>query len=101
MSGQFGFGTSGSSPGPFRPRNYRVCEVRFSVVRESASDLRDLSNPSAVNSLVRGLGDTMIPDDAREHFSVLMLNAENRLVAQREAHSGARPARPPCSRRGS
>jgi DNA repair protein RadC len=87
MRGQFGFGTSGSSPGPSsaamfeRAVNYRVREVRFSVVRESAFDPRELSNPAAVIDLVLTLGDAMIPDDAREHFLVLMLNAKNRLVA--------------------
>jgi len=88
MSGQFGFGTSGSSPGPFRPSNYRVREVRFSVMRQSASDPRELSNPSAIIDLVHALGDTIIPDDAREHFIVLMLNAKNRLVAFHRVSTG-------------
>jgi DNA repair protein RadC len=94
MSGQFGFGTSGSSPGlssaaMFERRvNYRVREVRFSVVRESVSDPRDLSTPAAVVDLVSKLGDAMIPDDAREHFIVLLLNAQNRLVAFHRVSSG-------------
>ena len=94
MGGQFGFGTSGSSPGPRsgamfgRAINYRVREVRFSVVRESASDPRELSHPSAVVQLVRRLGDAIIPDDAREHFVVLMLSAKNRLVAFHRVSTG-------------
>ena len=94
MSGQFGFGTSGSSPGPsgaaiFRHSvNYRVREVRFSVVRVSAFDPRELSTPAAVVDLVRRLGDAAIPDDAREHFLVLMLNAKNRLVAFHRVSTG-------------
>jgi DNA repair protein RadC len=69
--------------------NYRVREVRFSVVRASASsDPRELSNPGSVVDLVRSLGDSMIPDDAREHFIVLMLNAKNRLVAFHRVSTG-------------
>jgi hypothetical protein len=64
-----------------RSVNYRVREVRFSVVRESVSDPRELSTPAAVVALVSKLGDAMIPDDAREHFIVLLLNTKNRLVA--------------------
>jgi DNA repair protein RadC len=93
MSGQFGFGTSGSSPGPSAvtsegPVNYRIREVRFSVVRESASDPHELSTPAAVFDLVSKLGDAMFPDDAREHFVVLMLNAKNRLVAFHRVSTG-------------
>jgi DNA repair protein RadC len=94
MNGEFGFGASGSSPGPSgaamfgRPVNYRVREVRFSVVRESAFDPRELSNPAAVIDLVLALGDACIPDDAREHFIVLMLNAKNRLVAFHRVSTG-------------
>jgi DNA repair protein RadC len=94
MNGEFGFGASGSSPGPSgaamfgRPVNYRVREVRFSVVRESVSDPRELSPPASVVALVGKLGDAMLPDDAREHFVVLMLNAKNRLVAFHRVSTG-------------
>ena len=94
MNGEFGFGASGSSPGSSkaamlrRSANYHVREVRFSVVRESVSDPRELSNPAAVIDLVLTLGGACIPDDAREHFIVLMLNARNRLVAFHRVSTG-------------
>ena len=79
------FKTNGNSP----PKNYRIREVRFSVVRGSAFDPANLSSPSAVADLIRALGEHGIPDDAREHFVVLMLNAQNRLVAFHRAAIGS------------
>lgn len=78
------FKTNGNSP----PRNYRVREVRFSVVRESSPNPANLSSPSDVADLIRALGENAIPDDAREHFVVLMLNAQNRLVAFHRTATG-------------
>ncbi len=43
-----------------------------------------LSNPAAVAALAAQL----IPDDAREHFGVLMLDAQNRLVVYHEVSTG-------------
>lgn len=79
------FKTNGSSP----PKNYRVREVRFSVVRESSPNPANLSSPAAVADLIAALGENAIPDDAREHFVVLMLNAQNRLVAFHRASTGS------------
>lgn len=78
------FKTNGNSP----PKNYRVREVRFSVIRESSPNPANLSSPSAVAHLIRALGEDAIPDDAREHFVILMLNAQNRLVAFHRAATG-------------
>jgi len=99
MSGQFGFGATGSSPPQKRPprragapaaANYRIREVRFSVVREphETYDPRELAKPVAVVELVRRLGDLCIPDDAREHFVLFMLNAKNSLVAFHRVSTG-------------
>jgi DNA repair protein RadC len=86
MTAEFGFGGSGASPP--RPRgNYRVREVRFSVVR-ARLDSRALLSPATVVALVRDLGDACVPDDAREHFVVLMLNAKSRLVAFHRVSTG-------------
>ena len=46
------FTTTGTSP----PKNYRVREVRFSVVRASAPAPATLSSPAAVADLIRALG---------------------------------------------
>lgn len=66
--------------------NYTVRVVRFAVVRESAAPPlpRTRSEPAAVAELAREL----IADDAREHFGVFMLNAQNRLVAYHEVSTG-------------
>ena len=79
------FTTNGNSP----PENYRVREVRFSVVRASAPAPANLASPAAVADLIRALGEDAVPDDAREHFLVLMLNAQNRLVAFHRAAIGS------------
>ncbi|MBM3221985.1 MAG: DNA repair protein RadC [Candidatus Rokubacteria bacterium] len=75
---------------PTMPSSYRVREVCFCVVREpyESYDPRELANAAAVVELVRRLGETVIPDDAREHFVVLMLNAKNRLVAFHRVSTG-------------
>jgi len=59
--------------------------VRFTVVREAAAaPPRTLSEPSAVADLAREL----IPDDGREHFGILLLNAQNGLIAYHEVSIG-------------
>jgi len=80
------FKTQGASPPisvPTLTRNYRIREVRFSLVREAGGlyDPRELANAAAVVEVVRRLGDSLIPEDAREHFVLLMLNTKNGLVA--------------------
>ena len=65
--------------------NYAVNVVRFTVVREAPTVTpRTLSAPDAVAALARDL----IPDDAREHFGIFMLNARNGLVGYHEVSTG-------------
>src|SRR5262252_3672197 len=65
--------------------NYSVRVVRFAVVREALGPApRTLSTPEAVATLAREL----IPDDAREHFGVFLLNARNGLIAYHEVSTG-------------
>lgn len=65
--------------------NYSVRVVRFSVVREpDAAPARVLSDPSTAADVAR----TLIPDDAREHCGVLMLNTRHGLVAYHEVSTG-------------
>jgi DNA repair protein RadC len=91
------FKTNGSSPPVRRPSradqrpampsaNYRVTEVRFTVLREATERLhrRRLDSPQAVAELVRQL----IPDDAREHFGVVLLDAKLQLVAWHHVSTG-------------
>ena len=67
------------------PSNYAINIVTFSVVRESpTTDRATASSPADVAALAR----TLIPDDAREHFLALLLDAQNRLVATHEVSSG-------------
>src|SRR5215471_12382022 len=69
-------------PGPV---NYSVRVVRFAVVREATESVpRTLSTPEAVATLAREL----IPDDAREHFGVFLLNARNGLIAYHKVSTG-------------
>jgi len=65
--------------------NYSVRVVRFAVVREALGPApRTLSTPEAVATLALEL----IPDDAREHFGVFLLNARNGLIAYHEVSTG-------------
>jgi len=67
------------------PVNYTIDVVRFTVVREAAAAPScTLSEPGAVADLAREL----IPDDAREHFGILLLNAQNGLIAYHEVSIG-------------
>lgn len=67
--------------------NYQVHVVTFQVVREAdAGDPRQLGNPEAVVALVEGVG--LIPDDAKEHFFVLLLDAQNTFVAAHPVSTG-------------
>ena len=60
--------------------------MSFTVVREPDQTLGrpQLSSPAAVVPVARGL----IPDDGREHFLALYLNAQNRLLAAHEVSVG-------------
>jgi DNA repair protein RadC len=73
---------------PVDPTEYEHHVVSFSVVRESAEEKAGtrpvLSEPTAVTALARQI----IADDAKEHFWILMLNAQNRLVAGHEVSTG-------------
>jgi DNA repair protein RadC len=74
------FKTAGSSP----PANYSVKSVTFRLVREPSAARALLDSPAAVAALARQL----IPDDAREHFLILCMNAQNRLIASHEVSVG-------------
>lgn len=68
-------------------KNYTIEAVKFQVVREpGAPDPRLASGPADVVALVKTLG--MIPDDAKEHFVVLMLNARNQCIAWHHVSEG-------------
>lgn len=70
-----------------RPRNYTVKALEFRVVREpGAPDPRAVDGPAAVITIVKALD--IIPDDAREHFVVLMLNAQNKCIAWHAVSTG-------------
>jgi DNA repair protein RadC len=66
-------------------RRYRVRVLTLSVARPaSAPDPRLLDTPEAVAALAREL----IPDDDREHFWALLLNAQNRLLEAYHVSTG-------------
>jgi DNA repair protein RadC len=73
---------SGSSPPGLA--NYRIDVVQFRVVRETSGPPVLLSDPAVVAALAFSL----VPDDAREHFGVLLLNTRNKLVAYHEVSVG-------------
>ena len=69
------------------PSRYKLHVVSFSVVREAGPEPRPrpkLNDPSAVADLARQI----IADDAKEHFWVLLLDGQNRLVAAHEVSTG-------------
>ena len=69
---------------------YRMREVRWTVVREpnQATLSTNISAPNAAWALVR----TLIPDDDREHFLVIMLNAQNYYIGHFEVSTGTQNA---------
>ena len=67
------------------PSNYTVRTVSFRLVREPDAPRRPrLSDPATVANFARQL----LPDDSREHFGILMLSAQNGLVAYHEVSVG-------------
>jgi DNA repair protein RadC len=74
------FKTCGSSP----PKNYTVRAVSFRLVREGSAPRAQLGDPTAVATIAGQL----IPDDGREHFGILLLNKQNRLIAYHEISVG-------------
>ena len=67
------------------PRNYKVRTVSFRLVREPEAPRRPRLSDSAT---VAGFARQLLPDDSREHFGILMLNAQNGLVAYHEVSVG-------------
>ena len=67
--------------------NYRIDRISFTLVREpGAVVLGPVAGPADVVELVQHLA--LIPDDAREHFIALYLNAKNTVVAWHEVSVG-------------
>ena len=67
--------------------NYRIKLATFTVARESMPEWKNrarLSSPGEVVAVLR----TLIPDDSKEHFVVLMLDAQNGLVAAHHVGTG-------------
>jgi DNA repair protein RadC len=86
------FAASGSSPP--RPRRRRVSaashrflrHVSYTIVREGEPAVRDrIDNPELAAAIARRL----IPDDGREHFLVLFLDAQNRLSGHHHVSTGS------------
>ena len=83
---------AGGKKGRPRPRfsptsgRYRMRELRWTVVREPGTGTlsSNISDPEAAFALVR----TLIPDDDREHFLVVELNAQNYYVGHFEVSIG-------------
>lgn len=66
---------------------YRLDSIRFSVVREADPRKRHgLSRPEDVAAFLRIGG--LIPDDAKEHFGILMLTSQNGFIAHHEVSVG-------------
>jgi DNA repair protein RadC len=69
------------------PSRYKLHVVSFSVVREAAPEHQPrpkLNDPNAVAHLARQI----ITDDAKEHFWMLLLDAQNGLVAAHHVSTG-------------
>src|SRR5439155_23171540 len=76
---------------PARPQigriNFTIQSVRFRLSRERGlPDPRFIGCPTDGVTVIRELG--LIPDDAREHFGLLMLNAQNRVLYCHEVSVG-------------
>jgi len=81
------FAQSGASPPDAQTTNYTIHVVRFRVVREPGAP-RTRRTPLSTPSAVAALAAQIIPDDAREHFGVLMLDTQNRLVVYHAVSTG-------------
>ena len=69
------------------PTTYELESIRFRVVREG--DPRRghaLDSPEIVQRFIRDAG--FIPDDAKEHFGILLLDTRNGFVAHHEVSTG-------------
>lgn len=64
--------------------SYSIDVVKFRVVREGSCSRRIISSPLDVVALTKQL----IPDDAKEHFGVLMLDSQNRFLSYHEVSVG-------------
>lgn len=58
--------------------------VNFRIIREPLPIAAEMSAPATAAEVAK----LLIPDDAREHFGIFMLNAQNKLVAYHEVSVG-------------
>jgi DNA repair protein RadC len=86
------FAESGSSPPPRQRRHVParsqryLRHVSYSIVREDEPAVRDrVDTPELAAAVARRL----IPDDGREHFVVLFLDAQNRLTGHHHVSTGS------------
>jgi DNA repair protein RadC len=70
------------------PRTYELESIRFRVVREDGNTRSryELSSPETSYRFIRDAG--FIPDDAKEHFGVLLLDTKNGFVAHHPVSVG-------------
>jgi DNA repair protein RadC len=61
-------------------KNYRIKGASFTVLREAVPEWKNRARLSSPEEAVAGIR-PLIADDAREHFWMLMLDAQNGLVA--------------------
>ena len=74
-----------------RSRRYRLKLARWTVVRDTGQPSpRVLENPEAVAVLAQDLAKAA--DDDREHFWVILLNAQNRYLMHAEVSVGTQSA---------
>ena len=67
--------------------NYTLHAVQFRVVREANQpDARVLTGPAETERFIREI--ELLPDDAREHFGAIYLDAQNQIVATHEVSVG-------------
>lgn len=69
------------------PKTYLLESVTFKVVRESNPRRgRNLSSPDVVASFIQDAD--LIPDDAKEHFGMLLLDSQNGFIAHHAVSTG-------------
>jgi DNA repair protein RadC len=74
-----------------RRDNYIVEFVTFRVVRDTPTPMpKHVDTPADAAELARAI----IPDDGKEHFSILLLNTKNRVVAVHKVSVGSLSACP-------
>ena len=76
------------APKAVDPTKYKLHVVSFTCLREDSEQSVVAQEPISAPEAAAALARQIIADDAKEHFWILLLNSQNRLVAAHEVSTG-------------